>query len=395
MNGVCFTLDCAGHETDKVTVTVGLVERRLNADTIAHLEQAEARVVVSMREDDSSNAGVSPPRGRQGGSAQIHSMQQELDHLRQRLGFLEATLSELAAEMRCDSSKGASQGANSCRAGDEPMRADYYNIWRLLQSPRELCESEIRALCRSVFLGDYTSLCRVLGRYKMYVDTRDIGIAAHLLMDGFWEMWVTEAMMRHVRQGMTVLDVGANLGYFSLLLADLTGPTGRVLSFEPNPHMSSLARRSLEINGFSPWSTLHEVALGDSSGEVQFSARLDHPGGAHVVVGGEGAFSVPVRRLDAIPGALDADFIKMDVEGYEHHVWRGMTQILARKRPLTIFMEFNISRFENPRGFLEEIAGHGFSSRIVDFQQGVIPVSRDELFDQSHTADHMLVFERA
>ena len=127
-----------------------------------------------------------------------------------------------------------------------------FDIWKLVQQPkieRAQNEAAIRGLCRNAYLGDHTSLCRVLGRYKMFVDTRDIGIASHLLLDGFWEMWVTEEMLRHVRQGMTVLDIGANLGYFSLLLADLTGPRGRVIAFEPNPLMSSLARRSIEVNG--------------------------------------------------------------------------------------------------------------------------------------------------
>ena len=52
-----------------------------------------------------------------------------------------------------------------------------YDIWRILSYPREHVEAEIRALCRTAYVGDHSALCRILGRYKIYVDTRDVGIA--------------------------------------------------------------------------------------------------------------------------------------------------------------------------------------------------------------------------
>ncbi len=359
----------------------------------------------------------------------------------------------------------------------------FFDIWRLLSAPRPDNEAMIRSLCRTVYLGSDTALCRILGRYKMYVDTRDVSISSHLLLEGFWEMWVTEAMLRHVRPGMTVLDIGANLGYFTLLLADLVGPAGKVLAFEPNPEMASRARRSISINGFSPTTTLHEIALADSDGEMLLDVVDSSPGGAHLVAmpaavapptvlpspssagtpfapsiaapliavlrfvledavaaanaeindaaqvrieaaiveiiaaaeiaaaaeqpedrivpvskttpAGQSLRSVPIRRLDEIDGALDADFIKMDVEGAEQMVWSGMGGLLARGRPLTIFMEFTISRFDRPHDFLDAIEQHGFSMSIVSYTDGVVPISREQLFAQSHFVDNMLVFVRS
>jgi FkbM family methyltransferase len=271
-----------------------------------------------------------------------------------------------------------------------------YDIWRLLSYPRVDCEAEIRSLCRNAYLGNHTALCRVLGRYKMFVDTRDIGISSHLMLDGFWEMWITEAMMRAVRRGSTVIDVGANLGYFTMLLADLTGPEGRMLSFEPNPELTSRLRKSIEVNGFAPYTGLHEMALGGAEGFAALDVDDTQPGGGRVVpLNPEGAaLRVPVGRLDQIPGALDAEFIKIDVEGFEEHVWDGMTAILARRRPLTIFMEFTVSRYANPRNFLERIMADGFPLEIVDFSAEIVPISIDELFARPHTIDHMLVFRR-
>lgn len=271
-----------------------------------------------------------------------------------------------------------------------------YDIWRLLSYPRHECEAEIRGLCRNVFLGDATSLCRVLGRYKMFVDTRDIGISSHLMLEGFWEMWVTEAMMRSVRRGSTVIDVGANLGYFTLLLADLTGPEGKVLSFEPNPALAGRLKNSIHVNGFTPYTTLCPFALGEAEGSVTLDVTADQPGGGRTIAytGDDHSVAVPMKRLDSIPGALDAEFIKIDVEGFEEHVWRGMEGILAQKRPLTIFMEFTIERYADPRGFLDAILSEGFPLEIIDFSGHIVPITIEELFNRPHGVDHMLAFRR-
>lgn len=280
-----------------------------------------------------------------------------------------------------------------------PMnRHPIYDIWRVLSEPRDQSEAEIRALCQTAYLGDHEALCRVLGRYKMYVDTRDIGIASHLMLEGYWEMWVTQAMMRMVRRGSVVADIGANLGYFTMLLADLTGAEGRVLSFEPQPNLARLLRKSIDVNGYTGFADLHALALGAASGTAAIEASLDQPGGGRTVTEGmaEGAARVPLTRFDEVPHALDAEFIKMDVEGFEPEVWKGMTARLARRDlPLTIFMEFTVGRLPDPAGFLDEILSHGFSLAIVSHYEGVVPIGREELLNGPRFVDHMLVFARA
>src|SRR4051794_37195174 len=92
-----------------------------------------------------------------------------------------------------------------------------------------------RARAQPVYLGENEALCRILGRYKLYVDTRDKGLCAHPLLDGHWEMGLTMHIARHARAGMTAIDVGANFGYCTVPLGALVGEGGHVLAIEPPP----------------------------------------------------------------------------------------------------------------------------------------------------------------
>ena len=91
-----------------------------------------------------------------------------------------------------------------------PQHLPPFALGKLRRANRFANEAAIRRLCSTVSVAEHTVLCRVLGRYKMFVDTTDVGLASHLMLDGFWEMWVTEAMLGFVRTGMTaVFDRGA------------------------------------------------------------------------------------------------------------------------------------------------------------------------------------------
>ena len=283
-----------------------------------------------------------------------------------------------------------------------------YDIWRILDRPTHESEAEIRALCQSAYLGDHEALCRILGRYKIYVDTRDIGIASHLMLEGYWEMWVTAAMMRCVRRGSVVADIGANLGYFTLLLADLTGEKGRVLSFEPNPNLARLLRKSIAVNGFRGNTDFYSMGLGARKGSSAMEVMIEQPGGGRMIGNDKGSLRaarpiadragrdslVQIGRFDAVKHAKDVEFIKMDVEGFEPQVWAGMTRILKRNRPLTIFMEFTVGRLTDPAGFLKEIMSHGFSLELISLNRGIVPVSRETILNGPRDVDHMLVFRR-
>ena len=222
----------------------------------------------------------------------------------------------------------------------------------------------IRAQCSSAYLGGGTALCRVLGRYKMVVDTADAGLSPHLMLDGYWEMWVTEAMCRHLRPGMAAVDVGANLGYFTLLMADLVGASGRVHAVEPNPPVAALLRRNVALNTFSGHASVHEAAACDRDGQdAALAVPAGEPKNAHLSLGAPADCTmhrVRTCRLDTLLAQERVDFIKIDAEGMEEAIWQGMQGILDRGAPLTVFLEFRAARCRDAAAFVRETARQGF-----------------------------------
>jgi FkbM family methyltransferase len=240
--------------------------------------------------------------------------------------------------------------------------------------PRGVLEESCRALASPTYLGERTALCRILGRYKIYCDTHDVTICAHLLLDGYWETWLTQFMARFVQPGWTVADVGANYGYYSLLLADLVGEDGRMVAVEPNPKAAELLRRSLFLNGFAARSRICDVAGGAADGGT---ATLLVPermtGGA--ALEGVMPWDLPdVVRHDVTVATLDAllteerriDFLKIDVEGSEERIVDGMERIFERGRPPMV-LEFNPTRYPDARAFLRRLVTLYGSLREIDF----------------------------
>lgn len=243
-----------------------------------------------------------------------------------------------------------------------------------------------RELASPAYLGDHIGLCRVLARYKLYVDTRDIALAPHVLLDGFWESWITQFVARRVRPGWTAFDVGANYGYFSLLLADLVGPQGHVFSVEPNPAVTPLLRRSVALNGFAGRTTICEVAAGSS--DESFSTLLvpdTSPGQAAMISDSaavwENCISVPVRNatLDSLiaPGQR-VDFLKIDAEASEERIIAGMSAILETSRP-DILLEFNPGRYDRPAAFLDRLVDLYGSIGQIDGSGRAVAITPEEV----------------
>ena len=149
-----------------------------------------------------------------------------------------------------------------------------------------------------------------------------------------------EEMASHVSQGMTVVDVGANVGVYTSLFAHLVGPSGRVIALEPAPDNWRALNKALTTNRWNNVE-IHQVAAADSSGRMYFERSSYNSGNNALCVerGREGAESVEVVRLDDLLAGRKVDFIKIDVQGWEAAVLRGGERTLEGNRPLRVRTE--------------------------------------------------------
>lgn len=260
---------------------------------------------------------------------------------------------------------------------------------------REQLEASARAGCQSALLGERAVLCRVLGKYIMYADPSDVGLTPHLCLDGYWESWVTVALARLLRPGWHCVDVGANQGYFTMLMADAVGPEGRVLAVEPNPRLTSLLELSAEVNGFAERTRVLARAAFDADAE---RLRLAVPRGRWMdatlcrePAPGEEAVEVESATLDTLTADWPrVDLVKIDAEGAEEAIWRGMRRTLERHREIRVVMELRCSRYEDPRRFVRQILDAGFPLRHVAYDGELHDATEEQVLHERPDEDWML-----
>jgi FkbM family methyltransferase len=156
---------------------------------------------------------------------------------------------------------------------------------------------------------------------------------------GVWEPHVERCLRELLRPGDVGYDIGANLGYFSAVMAQAVGPTGRVYAFEPIPETFQRLELCRSLNGFEQLEPL-QLALGADQGELtlHWDPRVAGQASAHSAQGE--VVSVPVRRLDDLVSSgriAPPRVMKIDVEGHELEVLRGSMETLSHSRPAVIF----------------------------------------------------------
>jgi FkbM family methyltransferase len=169
---------------------------------------------------------------------------------------------------------------------------------------------------------------RLRGRWWL-LESR--GKLARILL-GSYEPEQTRLFAETIRPGDTVLDVGAHVGYYTVLSAVLAGPTGTVWSFEPNPRNAAFLRRHVEINGLRQ-ARVEQAAVSDAEGTARFDFGTGS-GTGHLA--DAGAIEVRTLRLDdfCAAHAIVPRVVKIDVEGAEAAVLEGFAATMDAARPI-------------------------------------------------------------
>lgn len=255
------------------------------------------------------------------------------------------------------------------------------------------------------YMGDHTVLTELIYGPKMYLDTREMSMTGHLIMEGYWEKWVTETFRMTVEPGMTVCDIGANCGYYSLIAAQLVGPEGAVHAFEPNPFHHENFRKNKWINGYYHIQ-LHPVAVGDCNRQIVLYSpeRLSASASALEDVAKQLApedeiqkINVPCVRLNEYLPDLQADVIKLDIEGLEPTVLPDILNVMKRSKDPKLFMEYHPHSWE-AQGYdclkiLDSITRAGYNIHVIHHNASLQQVTPQELVrmnaDKKHTLNGM------
>ena len=195
---------------------------------------------------------------------------------------------------------------------------------------------------------------RAIHDYRLLLNLEDPGISRSLLLFGTREVDHKIILDRVVEPGMTIFDIGANIGYYVLMELGLLNGRGRVIAIEPSPDNVRLLRRNLALNGHDDIKII-EGAVSDSQGARVFHlSAQSNLGTFHTVGSGAKHLSgetITVRTLTVPELAADhgaPDLIRMDVEGHEVEVIGGMIDAIraGELAPLILF-ETHLSRYSD------------------------------------------------
>lgn len=237
-----------------------------------------------------------------------------------------------------------------------------------------------------------------LGRFKMYASPDDTFIGKEIIQTHNHEPRVTAAFIEHIKPGMGVLDVGANIGYYTMLAASLTGSTGVVYALEPSPDNVKMLCASQAANGFHNIRVLQAAAADAPVLLRYFRSRSNGVVAPLVNERGEDIFLsetvIGVRIDDNLPRDANIGFMKIDVEGFEFMAVSGALHTIERNRPL-IVIEFSPPGLRHSSGvsgeeYLQLFLDLGYQPFVLD-DVGPIHANKEQVmshFEQSGT-DHI------
>ncbi len=219
---------------------------------------------------------------------------------------------------------------------------------------------------------------------KMYLDPWDGSAMRRTYrsyLSALKEPMTTRLFKEAVHEGDTVIDVGANIGFFSLFAARLVGKTGRVYAFEPEPRNFQLLTKNIALNMYDNV-VAYQKAVWRHSGRMKLYLANVLDTGAHTLrarhdtqyfdcsCGGQEVEVESIVMDSFLPLAHSASVIKMDIEGAEVGALEGMGGIIQGNPRLKLFMEFFPEAMremgDSPEAFIRTLRDYGFSAMVID-----------------------------
>ena len=205
---------------------------------------------------------------------------------------------------------------------------------------------------------------------KMKLDLNDEGISKDLAVDGIREPGSTKIMKDFIKQGDVAVDIGANLGYYALMESRLVGSNGKVYAIEPSPSNFEALKENIKLNGYKNIEC-YKLGIGDKKETAKMFISSHSNLNSLVIQKNKKIIDnidIQITSLnDFIKGKEFPDFIRMDVEGYEYNIIKGMNDLLKSKKPLKLFIELHphIMTKDKTTFVLESLMKSGFEVEKV------------------------------
>ncbi len=227
----------------------------------------------------------------------------------------------------------------------------------------------------------------VINGQKMYIHSKDSIMTPRLLINGEHDPTETDLIMNEVNEGDIVLDIGANIGYFTLIFAKLVGEKGKVYAFEPDPENFSLLKKNVEENGHKNV-VLLQKAVSSENGTIKLYLSEENKGNHRIFDSQRGRKSIDVEtvKLDDFfkNYSGDINFVKIDVEGAEIGAIQGMSGLLQKYNNIKMITEFHPHGIEEyghlPEDYLDLLRGYDFELYNINEEKKLVePVNVPEL----------------
>ncbi len=239
--------------------------------------------------------------------------------------------------------------------------------------------------------------------FRLYASPVDSAVGRHVLA-GAYEGEVAAVFRAVLRPGMGVLDVGANIGYFTMLAAALVGPAGRVFAVEPNPDNARMIEASRVLNGFAHVTVL-QAAAGRDAGLLALNASFSNGTTSALEARGEAILAARTVARVPLDGVVPADvpvaLLKADAEGAEYNALLGCREIIRRDRPV-IVTEFSPGLLRGISGiagedYLRWLMGLGYDLSVIRPDGPPVPAADPEAVMAAYHArgvDHVDILAR-
>lgn len=225
------------------------------------------------------------------------------------------------------------------------------------------------------YLLKKTFVMRNIHNYKMYLDATDMGLCRSLILFGTREVDHKILLEKITKPGMTVLDIGANIGYYALMELKLIGDKGKLIAVEPSPKNIEIFKNNLDLNGISSVRIV-EGAISDKEEKKDFHlAEQGNLNTFHATGTGKQHLTGEVIEVNSytIPQIMkdegSLDLIRMDVEGHEVEVLNGMLDEVksGKLKPMIIF-ETHLSRYGSEHDMVAVLKSYfsaGYTTRYL------------------------------